>query len=229
MANDIYKIFTVYTINDEEIEVSPLKIKYMREFMQAFKELDSAINYEHFVRIISECVRISMKQLKPDLSKKIELIEDSFDLNTLYLILEHAAGIKFNTKEEVPTSKDSNKSSNSWEDFDLVKLEVEAFLVGPWKNFEELETSICLEELVAIVSAIRELDYEEKKFLAAMQGVDLDAENNKDRGQKEWEDMKARVFSGGATSDSNDILALQGQTAKKAGFGIGMGLEYEKI
>jgi hypothetical protein len=170
-----------------------------------------------------------MKQFKPELSKTVELIEDSFDLKTLYLILEHTAGIKFNNKEEEEVPTKQNKDSSSWEDFDLVKLETEAFLIGPWKNFEELEASVCLEELVAIVSAVRELDYEEKKFLAAMQGVDLDAENNKDRGQKEWEDMKARVFSRGATSDSNDILALQGQTAKKAGFGIGLGLEYEKI
>jgi hypothetical protein len=41
--------------------------------------------------------------------------------------------------------------------------------------------------------------------------------------------MKARVFSRGQTSDSNDILSLQGPAAKKAGFGIGMGIEYEKI
>jgi hypothetical protein len=41
--------------------------------------------------------------------------------------------------------------------------------------------------------------------------------------------MKARVFSRGATNDSKDILALQGQNAKKAGFGIGMGLDYEDL
>jgi hypothetical protein len=41
--------------------------------------------------------------------------------------------------------------------------------------------------------------------------------------------MKARVFSGGATSDSNDIIALQGINAQKAGFGIGMGLSYEVV
>jgi hypothetical protein len=41
--------------------------------------------------------------------------------------------------------------------------------------------------------------------------------------------MKARVFSKGKTSDSNDVLALQGQNAKKAGFGIGMGLDYDDM
>jgi hypothetical protein len=41
--------------------------------------------------------------------------------------------------------------------------------------------------------------------------------------------MKARVFSGGQTSDSNDILSFQGPKARKAGFGIGMGLDYENL
>ena len=44
-----------------------------------------------------------------------------------------------------------------------------------------------------------------------------------------WEKMKAKVFSGGKASDPNDILALQGINAQKAGFGIGMGLSYERI
>jgi hypothetical protein len=82
-------------------------------------------------------------------------------------------------------------------------------------------------ELMSTLEVMRDLDYQEKKFLAAMQGVDLDKESGKDKGQKEWEDMKARVFSSGATSDSNDVLALQGVNAQKAGFGIGLGLDYE--
>jgi hypothetical protein len=44
-----------------------------------------------------------------------------------------------------------------------------------------------------------------------------------------WEEMKARLYSKGKTSDPNDILALQGDAAKRAGFGIGYGLDYEVI
>ena len=84
-------------------------------------------------------------------------------------------------------------------------------------------------ELTAILLAKRENDYEEKKFFAAIQGVDLDGENGKERGQKEWEDMKARVFSGGSSKDSNGIVSLQGQNAQKAGFGINNGLEYASV
>jgi hypothetical protein len=82
-------------------------------------------------------------------------------------------------------------------------------------------------ELMATLEVSRELDYSERKFLAAIQGVDLDKETGSDKGQQEWENMKARVFSKGATSDSNDVLALQGVNAEKLGFGIGFGLDYE--
>mgnify|MGYP003639184946 CR=1 FL=1 len=81
-------------------------------------------------------------------------------------------------------------------------------------------------ELTAVITAKRELDYQERKFLAAMQGVDLDENNGSEKGQKEWEDLKSRVFSGGSAKDSSDITSLQGLNAQKAGFGIGDGLEY---
>jgi len=84
-------------------------------------------------------------------------------------------------------------------------------------------------ELTALLIAKREKDYDEKKFLAAMQGVDLDKESGSSGGQKAWEDMKARVFSKGKTTNSDDVVSLQGFNADKAGFGIGQGLEYQVV
>jgi hypothetical protein len=84
-------------------------------------------------------------------------------------------------------------------------------------------------ELTSLLIAKREKEYEEKKFLAAMQGVDLDKENGASDGQKAWEDMKARVFSQGTAKDSNDIVSLQGVNADRAGFGIGQGIDYQIV
>ena len=80
-------------------------------------------------------------------------------------------------------------------------------------------------ELVAILEAKNNQDYENRKFMAALQGVDLDSSSSENK----WEEMKARVYSNGATSNPNDILALQGAAAERAGFGIGQGLDYEVI
>ena len=81
-------------------------------------------------------------------------------------------------------------------------------------------------ELVAILEAKNNQDYEDRKFLAALQGVNIDESSSS---ENKWEEMKARVFSKGATSNPNDILALQGAAATRAGFGIGQGLDYEVI
>jgi opacity protein-like surface antigen len=89
-----------------------------------------------------------------------------------------------------------------------------------------MEDSLSMPELTSLLVAKREKDYEEKKFLAAVQGIDLDKENGNNRGQKEWEDIKARVFSRGQSTDSNDIVSLQGANTAKSGFGIGAGLDY---
>ena len=174
---------------------------------------------------LSECTRIAMKQYCPSL-KTIEEVQDNIDMSTMNKIINVAASISQAEEVEEKIEKSSEEKS-SWDSLDLAKIEAEAFLLGIWKDYEELESSMSLPELLATLEAKRELDYADKKFMAALQGVDLD-EQSGNKEEDPWEAMKARVFSGGATSDPNDVLALQGVNAQKAGFGIGAGLSYEK-
>ena len=229
MATTIYKSDIVYLFDGTELEIIPLKIKYLREFMLTFNNIKNTKNDDDAIGVLIECVRICMKQYYPKISGTVKNVEDSIDMPTVYKVLDAAAGIKINKKLEEPVKDQAIGSGQTWETLDLAKLEAEVFLLGIWKDYQELETSLSMPELMATLEVIRELDYTEKKFLAAIQGVDLDKESNKDKGQKEWEDMKARVFSKGKTIDGNDILALQGPNAQKAGFGIGMGLDYEDL
>jgi len=229
MATTVYQNKVINLIDGTELEIIPLKIKYLREFMEAFENVKKAEDDDQAIDCLMECVRIAMKQYYPGIVLKKDDIEDSFDMPTIYTILDVSAGIKINRGSEETVKTQATESGSTWSDLDLAKIEAEAFLLGIWKDYKELEESLSMPELMATLSSRRELDYEEKKFLAAIQGVDLDKQSGSSRGQKEWEDMKARVFSRGATNDSKDILALQGQNAKKAGFGIGMGLEYEDL
>lgn len=230
MATSIYKTKNIFLYDGTEIQIMPLKIKYLREFMSAFDNISKTKDDDEAIGVLLECTRIAMKQYCPKISKSIKELEDNIDMPTVHTVLDIAANIKINgdKKEDVKTQVDKSNPGPSWEEFDLAKLESEIFLLGIWKDYGELEESLSIAEIMAIVESKRELDYQEKKFSAAIQGVDLDGDSS-ERGQKEWEDMKARVFSGGKTSNSNDVLALQGQNAKKAGFGIGMGLDYEDL
>lgn len=80
-------------------------------------------------------------------------------------------------------------------------------MIGHWKNFDELESNLSMEELISLLDTIRKKDYEDKKFLAAIQGVDLDA-----------------------NSSEEDITDLQNsRVAAKEGFGINEGLGFIQI
>ena len=229
MATTIYSSQIIYLFDGTELEIIPLKIKYLREFMDVFENIKETKNDDEAIAVLVECVRVCMKQYYPQISNTIEQVEDNIDMPTIYKILDTSAGIRINKKSQEPVKDQAIDSGQTWESLDLAKLESEVFLLGIWKDYQELEKSLSMPELIATLEVSRELDYTEKKFLAAIQGVDLDGQTNKNKGQKEWEDMKARVFSGGKTGDSIDIVALQGFAAQKAGFGIGHGLDYEDL
>ena len=226
MATEIYNTGIIYLVDGTELEISPLKIKYLRKFMNDFEGVRNAKGDIEAISALAICGMNCMKQYMPKISRSIEDFEDAIDLKNIYRLLDYAAGIKVDEKSDEGVKSQAVKSGATWEDLDLAKLESEVFLLGIWKDFDELERSLSMQEITAILNIKREEDYATKKFMAAMQGVDLDKNANKSNA---WEDMKARVYSGGKTSDSRDILALQGQNAKSAGFGIGLGLDYEKI
>lgn len=234
MATRVYDITTIHTIDGEEIEASPLKIKYLRQFMDAFVEIKNAKDEDSQLLVLCQCCAIAMKQYKPEIAT-VAGIEDNFDVKTIYKIMDAAGGIKMeNTPEkEIEAGEPPLKAKDippgekgSWDSLKLAQLEAEVFTLGIWKDFDDLERSLSMQELTAILEEKREQDYQHKKFLAAMQGVDLDAQTGK-ANSNAWEDLKARVVSKGKARDGNDILALQGVNAQKAGFGIGMGLDYE--
>ena len=229
MATKIYKSESIYLFDGTELEITPLKIKYLREFMEAFENIKNTENDDESIQGLVECVRICMKQYYPQISDTVESIEDNVDMPTVYKILDISAGIRINDNSDNTVKDQAVDSGSNWDDLDLAKLESEVFLLGIWKDYKELELSLSMPELMATLEVSRELDYSEKKFMAAIQGVDLEKESGSSRGQQEWEDMKARVFSGGKTNDSNDVLSLQGPKAKQLGFGIGMGLDYEDL
>lgn len=232
MATKIYETANITLVDGTELYITPLKLKYLRDFMDKIDILKKLNNEDHLIGMC-ECVRVAMKQYYP-LIKTIEDVENSVDLKTLYKIIKIASGIDFDPDSVQETEENSgsqnNKtteiSENGWNTFDLAKLESEVFLLGIWKNYEELEESMSLPEISALLESKREIDFNDKKFFASIQGVDLDAGNAE---PDAWEKLKARVASRGQTENPNDILSFQGVKAEQAGFGIGMGLDYELV
>ena len=77
--------------------------------------------------------------------------------------------------------------------------------MGIWKNYDELEDNICVDELLLTLNASRKSEREKQRFFAAIQGIDL------------------------GDDAPRDVTELTGTDAAIAGFGIGLGLGHSTV
>ena len=80
-------------------------------------------------------------------------------------------------------------------------------------------------ELIQTLKSIQKIESDKRKFLASIQGVDLNDESDIQEGPT-FDDIQRRAMGIQATGD--DVVSLQGDYASQAGFGIGAGLGYSK-
>ena len=78
-------------------------------------------------------------------------------------------------------------------------------------------------ELIQTLKAMQATESEKRKFLASIQGVEL---NEGPKQETTFDDIKRRALGIEATGD--DVVSLQGEFAAQEGFGIGAGLGYSK-
>jgi hypothetical protein len=102
-------------------------------------------------------------------------------------------------------------------------MEAEVFLTGIWKNYEQLEESLSMPELLATLEAKREAKWKDYKFQAAMQGVSLPDDPTSNEGRT-FDEIKrdALIRAQGGDPSLNDITNLNGAVASNEGFGINM-------
>jgi len=78
-------------------------------------------------------------------------------------------------------------------------------------------------EIIQTFKSMQKTESEKRKFLASIQGVDLDESSNNEEGSS-FEDVRRRAL--GITTSADDVVSLQGGLAAEAGFGINAGLGY---
>jgi len=122
--------------------------------------------------------------------------------------------------------KPSSGSGSGWSELDLAALEGELFLLGHWKNYEDLEENLSMPELINTFKAIQKTEDEKRRFLASIQGVDLKGEDEETKKGPTFEDIRRKAL--GIKANAEDVVSLQGPLAREAGFGIGAGLGYTR-
>jgi hypothetical protein len=79
-------------------------------------------------------------------------------------------------------------------------------------------------EMVQTFKSMQKTEEEKRKFLASIQGVELNESSNKNEEGSSFEDIKRRAL--GINASADDVVSLQGSFAAQAGFGIDAGLGY---
>jgi len=93
MATTVYEAQELTLIDGTKINVRPLKISLLREFMKKFDKVAAvADDNEQSMTLLVECVQVAMQQYKPELAGDISKLEEVLDLPTVYKIIEAASG-----------------------------------------------------------------------------------------------------------------------------------------
>lgn len=101
-------------------------------------------------------------------------------------------------------------------------------MLGHWKDYDELESSLSMPELTATLKAMYAAESRKNKFMASLQGVNLDegSESNSNTSEKQpstLQDIKARAVA--RLTDNNEKI----MSAIEYGFTPDMGVAYDII
>jgi len=100
------------------------------------------------------------------------------------------------------------------------------FLLGHWKDYDELENSLSMPELTATLKAMYSAESRKNKFMASLQGVNLDSSDSDDNSEKQpstLKDIQAKAMA--RLSGDNE----KASSAVQYGFTPDMGVEYDII
>lgn len=94
MATVVHETKQITLIDGTNLNVRPLKISLLREFMKKFEGLaEVADDNVKSMDVLMECVLIAMKQYGPEIASDVKSLEENIDLPTVYKIIEEASGI----------------------------------------------------------------------------------------------------------------------------------------
>lgn len=94
MATIINEEDSITLLDGTVLNVRPLKISLLREFMTTFEKIENvATDNNKTMDLLINCVQIALKQYNPDLGSDPKKLEEILDLPTVYKIVEVASGI----------------------------------------------------------------------------------------------------------------------------------------
>jgi len=94
LATTVYDVETIKLQDGTEIELKPLTIKKLREFMKVIAKTENATTEEETMAILVEACGIPLFPQLKELENDLDKLEDKLDMPTISHILEICGGIK---------------------------------------------------------------------------------------------------------------------------------------
>lgn len=99
MATTVYEKTTLEFMDGSTMEMRPLKISLLREFMTKFDTVvEVASDNVESMDVLVECAMIALKQYRPELANDKEAFEEIADMKMVYKIIHVASGIQLDAE-----------------------------------------------------------------------------------------------------------------------------------
>lgn len=97
MANTVYDVEQITLQDGKEVELKPVNIRHLREFMVKMEEFGkTGEDEDKALEILLDAAAICLKKQVPEYSTDREKLEDALDMPTVYKILDVCGGVKLN-------------------------------------------------------------------------------------------------------------------------------------
>jgi len=94
LATTVYSVEEIELQNGDVVQLKPLSIKELREFMKAVQKTAESTSEDDTLTFLIDACAVALKKQSPDLVKDRDALEDALDVPTINRILEVCGGIK---------------------------------------------------------------------------------------------------------------------------------------
>lgn len=101
MASTVYEVEKIKLQNGAEVELKPLTIKELREFMKVINKTAAVTTEDETLTLLIDACAVALEKQLPELVKDRDAFEDVLDVPTINRILEICGGIKMDDPNQV--------------------------------------------------------------------------------------------------------------------------------
>jgi hypothetical protein len=101
LATTVYDVEKIKLQNGTEVELKPLTIKDLREFMKVINKTSTVTTEDETLTLLIDACAVALQKQLPDLVADRDAFEDVLDVPTINRILEICGGIKMDDPNQI--------------------------------------------------------------------------------------------------------------------------------